>query len=89
MAHGWPYELAVKSTPQANSEIRYGYKCGIFPVIDIFSYLVDSDSDMHTVLILFFTLALIYCLRKLLAYRSAIQSIQYVKNKRSHVHRKS
>ena len=47
---------------------------GKFTVIDIFSYL-----DMQTVLILFFTFALIYSLRKLLAYRSAIRSVQYVK----------
>ena len=44
---------------------------------------------MQTTLILFFTLALIYCLQKLLAYLSAIRSVKYViKKKPSHVHRK-
>ena len=37
------------------------------------------DMQTVTVLILFFTLALIYCFQKLLAYRSAIHSVQYVK----------
>ena len=37
--------------------------------------------DMQTVLILFFTFVLIYCLQKLLAYRSAIHSVQYVQMK--------
>ena len=50
--------------------------------IDIFPY-VDMPQTV-AILILFLTLALIYCLQKLFAYRSSIHSVQYVKYKWNH-----
>ena len=42
-------------------------------------FLISHTSNMQIVLILFFTFTSIYCWQKLLAYRSAIRSVQYVK----------
>ena len=62
------------------------FECRHFSIINFVGPTLDS---MQTVLILFLTLALIYFWQKLFTYRAAIQTVQYVKNKRSHFSQKA